>query len=721
MRFARAQHRVVNDDEGVALILALIFVLVMALTVTALLPYTSTGLSASTAVRDVRSIQNAADGAVDQAINSIRGSFLLGASPACTGAGPFPVYSAPDFADPAPGTGVTKVQVEYCNDATSTPPPDQPPYALQTLTGGIDVDGNAPLVVAGGILASGKVSVKGTMQSVNVQGDLFATGDCEAKSLLFVSGVERCANTTPAYKPPPALNADPDPSSDPLSSIVDPALPTVVDPLGACPIGGAVDSVVTFSPGLYTESPFPDPVACTGAKHTVWWFTPGNYYFDFPDSTFTSVNGRYPDTAAEFSAQNITIVGGTPANWNPTTSVSSNVEDLFIKDPNHTKPACDEGSPGAVFAFGGPSSISVGTGATSPNHAEICSGDVGTQHLSFFGVRDGTSRTSIAASTLGVPAAASPVGSTTYAPPDAVRAIDGTAAVATVTGAVAGIHSATTTVGSFSGLFPAVIPEGSIITSAQLRINHWTEGTVGGATAADKVVPSIIYQSDGYTTPTKKDLTHTQAQPPISAGDVVLLPLTTSPGTPGWRALKKSLSNLTVQFTADGSALSDVNKKTPAEVAVSHLDGIQLEVGFIAPKVERTRCIPSGTAPCNLVTNKVDDALFPHGTVYAPRSVIEATVHGYSSTVFERGVIAAALIVHVSASAKQTLPPFQLPLGPKLRVVRFTAKVSTDGGTTWKDRLVALVQYDDFLNRPGGKTTAAPGHTVTVLRWTVKR
>jgi hypothetical protein len=166
-------------------------------------------------------------------------------------------------------------------------------------------------------------------------------------------------------------------------------------------------------------------------------------------------------------------------------------------------------------------------------------------------------------------------------------------------------------------------------------------------------------------------------------------------------------------FAADGKGLHS------GDVATTNLDGVQLEVGYVPPAVETTRCPAGGTDPCNIVTNTVDNALFLHGTVYAPKATLEAAVHNYGTTVFERGVIAAAAVIHVSASVKQTLPPFQLPRGPNDRVVRFTAQAWENGA--WRTRLVALVKYDDYINRPGGKTSASPGHRMTVTRWTVVR
>src|SRR4051794_22036811 len=82
---AFARRRPTGDD-GIALLMALIFVMTIGLVTAALLPYTSAGIKTSEAVRDVRTTQNAVDGAMDEAINSVRGGLVLG-SKTCSSSG----------------------------------------------------------------------------------------------------------------------------------------------------------------------------------------------------------------------------------------------------------------------------------------------------------------------------------------------------------------------------------------------------------------------------------------------------------------------------------------------------------------------------------------------------------------------------------------------------------------------------------------------------------
>lgn len=695
-----------RGEEGLALALALIFVLVMALVVTALLPYTSAGLRAAGAAREVRTVQNAADGAVDQAINAIRGSFSAGASPLCA-SGSEAVLSSADYPNSAPDTGVTETRVTYCNTGTAGTFDDQPPYAIQTLDGGVSASGNAPLVVTGGLLSSGDVVATGEKQAVAIEGDLYARGSCTAKDVFVVTGEHICANTAPAFGA-----SEPDPTDDPFDGLTEPALSSLaaVDPLGVCP--GGPTSVVRFSPGLYTQNPIPDPSSCTGNKHTTWWFQPGVYYFDFPDSAFTSTQfGGFTNDDAAFRAGGITIVGGVPENWDPDTSSSTDVADLFTKDPDQELPACATSSAGVVFTFGGPTNISVGTGGQAPEHLELCSRPYETQQLSLFGLRDAPTRTSTASD---ADDAAETAASSTYSPANSGREIDSAPATYLLIGGVA--KEAALQLSDLDEL-ATTVPDGALITSFKLRLNYWASSELGTAVAA-KVDHAVTYASDGLpaTTVALPDYT---TQPSADGGHVIDVDL--AGDDVRWRSFKNALSNLSVTFSADGGAL-DAARVRPVrapEQATTYLNGVHVEVAYIPPAVEKVRC-PSGVSDCNLLTNKVDDSLFLHGTVYTPLSDLQIGVHNYSSTIFERGIIASSLDITVSASAKQTLPPFQLPRGPNDRLVRFTAQSKEPNGT-WRSRVVALVQYEDLVQRPDGTTSASPGFDVRVLRWNVIR
>jgi len=726
-----------SSDEGVSLLLALVFVLFVGLIVTAVLPYTASGITASNAVADVRTTQNAVDGAVDQAINSIRKSFVLGTQKLCSN-NVADTYTAPAYAPPTSDIQPVTVAVDYCNmpnaaGGSST----TPDFAIQTLRGGVTTDGNNTMLVAGGILSNSDVTFSatgtGNNQSLNVDGDVYAKGTCSAKSLFVVSGVEHCGSS---YDPA----NDPDPTKDPLVNLVSPlnpwasngtgstfslnasGLPTtasVVDALGTCDVTNA-NSVVTFSPGFYSQSPQPDPTTCTGTKHSVWWFKPGDYYFDFPDSKFddAAVNPtQFADSDAQFGSNGTLVLGGTPLNWVPgtVTDNSTAIINLYKNDPDHTSPACDSTKPGVDFAFGGPTNVNIGLqGSSGPDRLELCSAAVGTQSISLFGLRSSDAPNGIRSTTATAATANVTPTAVVYSPAANASTIDTSNASASLSGD--GPNKLASLV--YTGFDMSSIPAGSLITKAQIHVKWATTGT-GAAVVTNTLTQLLPATPSLFTAPAM-----------AASGDTTIplnIPVTTDPVR--WRALKSAVSTLSLKFTADGTSLTPtvVGKKgtTPAQTATSTVDGVQLEVSYVPPALEPIRCAGSltfpVTTPCNILTNKVDDTLFLHGTIYTPKSILEAAVHNYSSTVFERGVIADSLIAHLSSSAKQTLPPFQLPKGGKDRTVEFTAWTLKPDGSRDRKRLVALVHYVDFITMPGSKTLASPGHSVQILKWTVLR
>jgi hypothetical protein len=121
-----------------------------------LLPYTSAGIREAGVARDVRSLQNAVDGAMQGAISQAR----LDAD-ACVGTNR-PTYTAPgypDALDPSNASKAINVTVT-CQPAPGSGGSDSsvPPYAIITTNGPFLMKGNAKaLGVTGGIYANGDI------------------------------------------------------------------------------------------------------------------------------------------------------------------------------------------------------------------------------------------------------------------------------------------------------------------------------------------------------------------------------------------------------------------------------------------------------------------------------------------------------------------------------------------------------------------------------------
>ena len=72
------QRRVEGDEEGSALVLALVFFSVLGVFIGAVLSFGSSSLRRTVAVREQRDVVYASDGAVEGAINAIRGNVAFG-------------------------------------------------------------------------------------------------------------------------------------------------------------------------------------------------------------------------------------------------------------------------------------------------------------------------------------------------------------------------------------------------------------------------------------------------------------------------------------------------------------------------------------------------------------------------------------------------------------------------------------------------------------------
>src|SRR5690349_15662872 len=78
LALVQQRRRDAKDDEGTALILALIVVLVVGTLLAAVLDFTRAGLVIAPGERDDRNTSNYIQGAVQGAINAVRGSTEIG-------------------------------------------------------------------------------------------------------------------------------------------------------------------------------------------------------------------------------------------------------------------------------------------------------------------------------------------------------------------------------------------------------------------------------------------------------------------------------------------------------------------------------------------------------------------------------------------------------------------------------------------------------------------
>lgn len=655
-------ERLDNNEEGSALILALILITVVGMLVAVAVSFVDTSMVATPVLADQRDEANVADGAMEGAINAVRGSLALGVESSPVSCD-FPDYDTTD------GVNVTVTCTPQSGSGGAFN--DQPIFAIMTLGTaageGFIQTGNTQLTVDGGLYSNGKLDLTpgGAQAAMVSYGDVFVEGACTPAPgglLDSIGGLVKCnyagdsRGDDPDY-PPGVANASG------LS----------VDPTATC---ASANSVVAFSPGLYSEIPSA-PSTCKG---DVWWFQPGVYYFDFPDIT-----GRHTWTPDDLDGKR--VVGGTPNGWSASTNAAS------IADPD-VAPMCDASQNGVQFIFGGPSLLNV----TSQGVVELCGGTNATNHnnhkIAFYGLEDEPARTSVGPTTLaqtGTPVSpGSTVERTFLAPNPAAKDIDGT-----VTTAALGFTNSTDEADVSLPAF-ADVPAGSLVTSVKLKVRHFGLNNKFSPTASVTLADGTVVSTNN------SDLTKNAATSCVAVTSCVDTWDITSKftGALGY----KNLNGLTARYLV---------KNTDNVANTVSFDGMELLVSYTPPAFEKHRC-PTSVSGCSIITSTVDQNLFFHGTVYVPTAGLNLRVHNKDTTIFDRGVIARTMTVNVSSSSKQEDSPFQIPRGTTGRSVLFVAKV--DG----VDKLRALVTYQDYITS-AGTSSAFPGYKVTVEKWSVIR
>lgn len=426
-RFLRTTERA---ERGSALLIALAFMLVFSVLLTAILGYASTNARTSQKLIKQRTKNYAVDGTLESAVNWAKDVSNVGRDPDLYGSDPSCVYkkpasgSTPEItvscaaksgsgsgrgpdggtypaqailtlgkrtsattltdANPGyPGCGTSKEDgvrsKAYCLPASGGFDPSRPqPTEAVTVRGDvlskstIKLDGNPLLLYP---LQDGTVS--------KAKAALTCTGNARSRVPGVTDPVNNCLGSTPAPSDPGYLHR------------------TIIRTLPSVP-SSCVAGVTTFSPGTYTSAgALSDLFASPSCKGKWIWFTPGVYYFNFTDGNQSLRCGNpassdvmakpesnrhewcigRPDPATNIATNDVHIVGGTPYNWDgatPPTSGKAFPQDIDADHPYGGN--CDPGQPGVQFIFGGDSRVYVadgsfelcaGTDASNPNAPRI--------------------------------------------------------------------------------------------------------------------------------------------------------------------------------------------------------------------------------------------------------------------------------------------------------------------------------------------------------------
>lgn len=693
------------DDTGATMVLALILVTVVAVVVGALLSFGDTSVRVTVAVRSQAATNYAGDGAAQAAITALRRSpfdndpssatypkcfgttdtlVLPNFYPGTTGGA---ATSAAVKCSPDPDTGAAGGLVEINQD-------NKPGNAILTTGRNPAEDGlnikalnnSVPFLVHGSVVSDSNIRVtNGSLQSNS--------------SVLAHTGCSGTIVSTPPANCAAATVDDPGYSSE-AGGVVPPyrTVPT------SCP-----NNLVTFQPGYYDDaqalSSLMNGVGSNPCKGSVWWFTPGIYYFDFHNSSNPLLGGSDVWTVNDGQ-----LVAGTPVN-SAGTVISKPTVPATVPG-SCQNPLKDDSAVGVQFIFGGDSQFQLNKSAD----AEICANyHAHARMIAMYGVPDGVEH---------------PDGGTTKltaVPSRDLATFGTTASVANLANSDTFAASWTKTgnnsqTGSFTvdGYAPPTsVPAGSVLTSATLKVTYQNTGNVTQNTRTVQLIPRSAAGTAGtpitVTLPTNATKTVQTASIDLYGG--------------GTSALATAVHSLGYSGASAGYTI-----KT-SQAGIETVDTIQLVLGYTAPAfrgenvaIPGGNCLatayPSGCAVLFTPTN-YKGAFYVQGTTYAPNAAIDLTLSSITAQVMRFGLIARALWVKETGSISYSGPVIEIPddspgFGPGGTVVYLDvylcAAASTCSTATGRLSLRARVLIYDPSGSP-----SPPARQMTIQSWSVQR
>jgi hypothetical protein len=603
-------------DAGSALVLALVFLSLFGLFISVLLSFTSTSLRVTGAVRSEGDASLAADGSVEAAIANLRGNTAWG-----TATGTCPEFqtvvngrTATVACEAAPGSGA----VTPGNTTTNTPQ-----YAVLALGAagedGIAQNKNSRVSFGGPIFANGTINASHNQAVISVDGA--ATGhSCPGPGQVSATPL---ACSSSATQTDPGIGTA---AYDPLVGTP----PAVVSTLPSCASGTA-----TLSPGTYQSASSLTTLAA-GCDRMV--FTPGVYYFEFPDGA----------GAWTVSNKDLRIVGGTL----------------------DATGACDDTGPGVQWIFGGQSRIDVQKGAL-----ELCASPSATaQQIAVYGVRPvaPTPLTAI------VPTAVQAQGSF-GASASGAMATDAIVASTTVDTVTAGSNPSQTTPLSLQ-TFSNPMPAGSTINGVTLQITH-SEAVETGRNAdslANLTLEARVGTSGAWTTVRASGATKCTT---LCTDSVALSGITTVAGVTG----------VIAQYRATIAGNNATNRG-----ALVSVDSMVLDVTYTPPgglKGQSGCIVTVGAGACAVLQTGGNEAqLSVKGTIYTPAAWVHVDLVNTATAIVTRGAIVRSLTMILNPSV-DVVPAFDLPsTGGSATADRRVLLTATVDGQV---RLRALVAFDD--------------------------
>lgn len=290
-----------SDDSGAALVIALVFVTVVAVAIAGVLSYADANLRATVALRNQAQTVAAAESAADLAINTLRKSDYDESTDTCLNSGSLTLNTF----DP-PMTVSCEYDTTNSEEGSTGSPSG---YALRTLQANSALEDAIYVKANGsgtGINIAGDV---GSASNINMDhGDMTVTGTVDAKictGTIIASGAKNCGPSAPTV-------GDPD--------YPKPAAPTVIRSVPGCA------AKMTFQPGLYTDLRDLNEAWSRCPAATLYDFQPGIYYFSF-SGVWTIDKGTTIGGAPSLGSTPPSIPGACP---NPMTAPSSTAGVTFV-------------------------------------------------------------------------------------------------------------------------------------------------------------------------------------------------------------------------------------------------------------------------------------------------------------------------------------------------------------------------------------------------------
>jgi len=704
------------DDTGATLVLALILITVVALVVGVMLSFTDTSVRVTVAVRGQAASNYASDGAAQAAITALRRSpfnndTTSATYPKCFGAtassdtlllnnfypgttgGAAASAAVKCTPDPNSGAAGGLVQITTAN---------KPGNAILTLGTNAAEDGlnvkplssSIPFVVHGGIVSDSNIRVtNGTMQSntyvfahTGCSGTIVSVpaANCSAATVADPNYASEAGGVVPTYRTAPAATA------------------------ANCP-----GKVVTFQPGYYDDATalnaLMNGVGSNPCKGSVWWFTPGIYYFDFHNSSNPLLSGGDVWTVKDGQ-----LVGGTPVN-SAGTVISKPASPASIPGACQN-PIKDDAAVGVQFLFGGDSQIQLSGTAD----AEICASyHTNRPPIAFYGVKSGAesqASDTVKPSNVVNPPAPVLFTSASVTAPNLANA-DGAGAswVKTTTTSETGSF----TVGGFAPTSP--IPAGSVLNSATLRVVYTNTAGVTGDARTVVLTPTAGGAAISSTLPsTSGNATQTASVNLYSSGTG---PLATAIHTFG--------------FTGATMALTSKLAHSGTET----IDALQLDLTYTVPAfraedatIAGGNCL-TGTytgstgGGCAVLTTSIGASykgnFYIQGTTYVPKAVIDLTLNNITAQVLRFGVISRSLWVKETGSITYSGPVIEIPdnspgFGPGGTVVYLDVYLCQAAASCTTSTGVLSLRARVLIYDPS-TVPSPPARQITVQSWSVQR